>query len=151
MRNYSMINKLNNISFKSAFVNRDLENKLSRENYEKVNLAANMVDELYPQTDVFFYSNKNGNVAYAVQKGDPCRLMLQSEILKKLKMNAQEMVDLINLKTYLECAHNEIWGIKKPFIEEKIENIDEMDEFDLACEVNSTIRLFNKIQEETLN
>lgn len=146
-----MINKINNISFKSAFVNRDLSNKLSRENYEKVNIAASMVDQLYPQTDVYFYSDKNGNIVYNVQKGDPSKLILDSEVLKKIKMNVKDMANLINLKTYLEFSHNELWGIKKPYLEEKIENIDEMDEFDLACEVNSTILLFNKIHKDTFN
>ena len=147
-----MINRINtNISFKKAYVDPAVEVYYSNENINKINNAAEMVDTLYPNLDVFFHADTENRVIYQIQKSEPLMALLDKDIFPRVNVKIEDLIALINFKILFNDIHNKLWNKKIPFMLETSEDLNNMDEMDLASEVHYSICNFNRMHPEEYN
>ena len=146
-----MLNKINNnISFKGIYLYPNINN-LNTENKAKASEFAKVARQAFPQNDIFLGADANGELFMRVQKTNPLHLLMDEEIAKKMNLTLRELAGLIDITTSYQAVHDEVWGIKRAYILDKTENINDMDTMDLSYQFFRTIDLFNKTHKEVEN
>ena len=147
----AMINKINNnISFKGVYFFPNINN-MSEKNKSKAGVFAKIVRETFPCNDIFLGADECGELYMRVQKSNPLHLLMDEEIARRLNLSPIQLAHLINLLTDLKSAQNKIRGIQEPYVLDKTEHIDDLDELDLTYQFCRVIDLFNKTHKELEN
>lgn len=145
-----MIDKTNNVSFKGIYYVPSIK-YLSDKNKEKVQDFIIAANSHFPDNDIFLSSDESGQVYMRAQKANPLHKLADTEIAAKMNITLPQLVDLINLTSALQSAHNKVWDIKEPYALDATKNIDEMDSMDLTFQFCRTIDLFNKTHKDLEN
>lgn len=145
-----MINKMNNVSFKSVYYTPSI-NFLSEKNKAKVEDFAFVANLNFPNNDIFLASDPSGELYMRAQKSNPLHKLADTEIAALMKMSLPELVELINLTTAFKSAHNKVWGIQESYVLDQTKNLNDMDSSEVAFQFGRTIDIFNKTHKEAEN
>lgn len=145
-----MINKVNNISFKSVLFDESIK-KMKSENLEKLKMPIQMSKDLYPDTDVFLGSDDKGELVVRIQKGEPLFQLLDEEVVAAAKMSAMDLYYLITTVFEIKQARNNVWGIEEPYVIESTKGIDNMDSIEIAFHLNRLIKTFRELHPDEKN
>ena len=107
-----MIQKTNNISFKSVFLFPSINN-LAEQNRQKVDKGIKVTQDLFPQNDVFLGADEQGELTIQVQKTNPLKYLLEPDIAEHINLNPQEILALINVVTMLQASYDKLWNKKQ--------------------------------------
>ncbi len=139
-----------NISFKQTVLHPSILT-LKDENKKKLDTTFKMTNNLFPQNDVIFGADNQGELVYEVRKSNPMLMLLDKNICDAMHLTQQQLADLINFVTKYKAMHNYIYNIKEPFLRQKTENIDSLDSMDIAYKVRDAIMDFNDLHPDELN
>lgn len=146
-----MINRTNNISFKRAIGLPSLYN-MKPENMAKLDTTINVCNSFFPNNDVIFGADSNGELVYEVRKTFPLLNLLHPKVLENIKnIKIEDLYNLVLLAAAMKDAHNKLWNIKEPCIRQKTTNIDMMDDLEIAYEVRDAVMDFNDLHPEEEN
>ncbi len=139
-----------NISFKQTILHPSIIT-LKDENKKKLDTAFKITNTMFPQNDVIFGVDREGELVFEVRKSNPMVLLLDKKVCEAMHMTQQQVANLINLVTRYKAMHNYIHNIKEPVLRQKTENIDSLDSMDIAYKVRDAIMDFNDLHPDELN
>ncbi len=145
-----MIQKTNNISFKSVFLFPSINN-LAEQNRQKVDKGIKVTQDLFPQNDVFLGADEQGELTIQVQKTNPLKYLLEPDIAEHINLNPQEILALINVVTMLQASYDKLWNKKQPLLTDKTTHIDKMQDIEVIKKITDTVIDFNEKYQEPLN
>lgn len=145
-----MIQKTNNISFKSVFLFPSINN-LAEQNRQKVDKGIKVTQDLFPQNDVFLGADEQGELTIQVQKINPLKYLLEPDIAEHINLNPQEILALINVVTMLQASYDKLWNKKQPLLTDKTTHIDKMQDIEVIKKITDTVIDFNEKYQEPLN
>lgn len=145
-----MIKNVNNIAFKGVYLDKSIKN-MKPENLEKLKMPVEMSEELHPDMDVFLSSDRRGELVMRVQDGEPLIELMDEEVGDAMKLKPAELFSLLSLMMDLKNTYNLVWNKEEPFAVDSTKNIDNMDSFDIATQLNSLIKNFKKVHPKKLN
>lgn len=145
-----MIQKTNNISFKSVFLFPSINN-LAEQNHQKVDKGIKVTQDLFPQNDVFLGADEQGELTIQVQKINPLKYLLEPDIAEHIDLNPQEILALINVVTMLQASYDKLWNKKQPLLTDKTTHIDKMQDIEVIKKITDTVIDFNEKYQEPLN
>ena len=136
-----MINRTNNISFKRAIGLPSIYN-MKPENMAKLDTTINVCNSFFP----------NGELVYEVRKTFPLLNLMHPKVLENIKnIKIEDLSNLVLMAAAMKDAHNKLWNLKEPFLRQKTDNIDNMDDLEIAYEVRDAVMDFNDLHPEDEN
>ena len=145
-----MIQKTNNISFKSVFLFPSINN-LAKQNRPKVDKGIKVTQDLFPQNDVFLGADEKGELTIQVQKANPLKYLLEPDVAEHINLRPQEILALINVVTMLQASYDKLWDKKQPLSTDKTIHIDKMQDIEVIKKITDTVIDFNEKYQEPLN
>lgn len=132
---------MNKVSFKSTFVTPEVLN-VGEANLGKLNkLVAPCNKEL--TTDVIFTADSVGNFKYIVKEAPTMQILKKTKDLKLLSGLDDESANaLIDFSDALRTAHRNLWGVKEPFLEVNLGQIDALNPADILTSIKNSIKKF---------
>ena len=146
-----MINRTNNISFKRAIGLPSIYN-MKPENMAKLDTTINVCNSFFPNNDVIFGADSNGELVYEVIKTFTLLNLMHPKVLENIKnIKIEDLSNLVLMAAAMKDAHNKLWNLKEPFLRQKTDNIDNMDDLEIAYEVRDAVMDFNDLHPEDEN
>ncbi len=145
-----MIQKTNNISFKSVFLFPSINN-LAEQNRQKVDKGIKVTQDLFPQNDVFLGADEKGELTIQVQRTNPLKYLLEPDVVECINLKPQDIFALINLAIIAQASHDKLWNKKQPLLTDKTDNINKMEDIEVIKKITDTVIDFNEKYKEPLN
>ena len=123
-----MINRTNNISFKRAIGLPSIYN-MKPENMAKLDTTINVCNSFFPNNDVIFGADSNGELVYEVRKTFPLLNLMHPKVLENIKnIKIEDLSNLVLMAAAMKDAHNKLWNLKEPFLRQKKDKNDKKDD-----------------------
>lgn len=136
-----MINKSNNISFKSVFLDRSVTTIRQKER-EKLAFTLSCMKR-FPQNDIFVGANNSGEAVFVIKHADKDIYMLDERLADVMKISKKDYFALVGLTKSLKNSYKKLWEGPEKFFQYTTRDIKNMTEEEIALDVVSSVMEFN--------